>query len=506
MEIPDLLVNAATRTPDRDAVVEGRRRLSFAEVDQRASRLAQAFRDHGLRAGDRVALLAHNELEYLEIQVAAQRSEITLVPWNFHLAVPELAYLASDCRPELLIHGPGHGETASALDVPTVWHLGADGAGEPYEAALQAADAAERAPLRHDAAASILYTSGTTGRPKGAIISNGAVWSRVNAFGLELGIRPSNVFVQPLPMFHMSAHVTYSFVYRGATSVLMRSFEPGAAVRLLEEAGASHVLLVPTMINLIAQDEATPRADLDRLEMVLYGASPISPEFLRRAMRVLDCHFLQFYGMTETSGSTVLRPDDHDPERFPERLASAGTDAVSFETRIVDAEGADLAPGEVGQILSRGPAIMDGYWNAPAATANTLAGGWMHTGDLGYRSEDGYLFVTDRLKDMVVSGGENVYPREVEDVLYELAGIAEVAVIGIPDPRWGEAVHAVVVAEVGAQLTEASIIEHCRGRLAGYKVPKSVELVDELPKSATGKLLKRLVRDRYWAEESRRVG
>ena len=506
MEIPDLLVNAATRFPQRPAVLEGERRLTFGEVDDRAARLAQAFADHGLRFGDRVAILAENELEYLEIQVAAQRAGVVPVPLNFRLAVPELAYIIEDCRPALLIHGPGYAETAAALDVPNVWHLDHDGVGGAYDQALASAEPQARRPLRHDAAACVLYTSGTTGRPKGAIISNGALWARVNLFGLEVGMQPGEVFVQALPMFHIAAHVTYAFTYRGATSVLLRSFEPAATLRLLEEHAASHVLLVPTMINLLTLDEAVERTDLRALQMVLYGASPISPEVLRRAMETLRCEFLQFYGMTETAGSSLLRSADHDPDGHPERLASAGTDSVSFETRIVDADDQPVPPGEVGEILSRGPAVMDGYWNAPAATETALAGGWMHTGDLGYRSPDGYLYVTDRLKDMIVSGGENVYPREVEDALYEHDEVLEAAVIGVPSERWGEAVHALVVAKPGTSPQVEALLDHCRQRLAGYKVPKDVELVDELPKNATGKILKRVVRDRYWQSQDRQVG
>jgi acyl-CoA synthetase (AMP-forming)/AMP-acid ligase II len=214
---------------------------------------------------------------------------------------------------------------------------------------------------------------------------------------------------------------------------------------------------------------------------------------------VFRCGFLQFFGMTETFGVSLLRPDDHDPAGHPERLASAGTDALSARTRVVDPDGRDVPPGVVGEILSRGPAMMDGYWNDPPATEEALRDGWMHTGDLGYRSADGYLFVTDRLKDMIVSGGENVYPREVEDVLHEHPAVLEVAVIGVPDDRWGERVHAQVVPRPRITAEPGDITVFCRGRLAGYKVPKSVELVADLPKNATGKVLKHLLRDRYAA-------
>ncbi len=507
MEIPDLLANAVKRFPSRPAMVEGDRQLTFAEVDDRAHRLAMAFRNAGLRPGDRVALLALNEIEYLEIQVAAQRARVILVPLNYRLAVPELAYIVADSTPTLLIHGPRLAEQAAALDVPTVWHLGDAGTGASYEAALAAADpgGACPVPIRAEEASSLLYTSGTTGRPRGAILSNHALWSRVNMFGLEIEIDPSDVFLQVLPMFHMAAHVTYAFTYRGATSVMMRTFDPAGTVDLLGDHAASHVLLVPTMINLVAEHLLEQPVTLDALRMVLYGASPISPEVLRRAMATLRCDFLQFYGMTETAGSSLLRPADHDPDRFPERLASAGTDSLSFDTRIVDLDDKDVAVGEIGEIISRGPSVMDGYWNDPDATAHALRGGWMHTGDLGYRSEDGYLYIADRLKDMIISGGENVYPREIEDVLYEHASVLEAAVIGVPSERWGEAVHAVVAVRGEDPPTAEQLLEHCRGRLANYKVPKSVEFVPELPKNATGKVLKRVLRVEHWQDRERRV-
>lgn len=506
MIVPDLVANAATRFPARTAIIEGHRRLTFHEVDERADRLVRAFADASLHPGDRVAILAENELEYLELHVALQRAQLIGVPLNHRLAVPELAHIVSDCRPRLLVHGPGFADAARQLDVEQTWHLGADGVGVAYEEALGSSPPAPRRPLRHDTAASILYTSGTTGRPKGAILSNGALWARSNMFGLEIGIRPDDVFVQALPMFHMAAHVAHAFTYRGATTVLQRAFTPGECVELLHRHAASHVLLVPTMINLVTQEPSLADADLSSLRMVLYGASPISPEVLRRAIDALRCDFLQFFGMTETAGASLLRPADHDPDRHPERLASAGTDAISFETRVVGPDDVDLPPGEVGEILSRGPCLMDGYWNAPEATAAALAGGWMHTGDLGYRDEAGYLHVTDRLKDMIVTGGENVYPREVEDVLHEHPDVLEVAVIGVPHERWGEAVHALVVPQRDRRPDPADLLAHCRSRLAGYKVPKAVELVDALPKNATGKILKRTIREAYWKGAARQVG
>ena len=507
MNSPDILVNAAKRFPDRDCVIEGDRSITFAEAHHRADRLAASLIALGLRPGDRVALLAANELEYLEIQVAAMRARLILVPLNFRLAVPELAYIVSDSAPRVLIHGTGYAEQAAALDVADTFHLGPGGTGRPYTELL-AADhqAPDPRPALDDAAAcTILYTSGTTDRPKGAIISNRALLARLNMFAIEMGLRPGDVFVQPLPMFHIAAHVSYSFAYIGATNVMVAGFDPPAVLALLERHHATHVLLVPTMIRLLVEHPAMTDAELSSLRLVLYGASPIQPDLLRRALPAFDCDFVQFYGMTETAGGSLLRPADHDPEGAPELLTAAGTDSLSAETRVVDDQDRSVPAGVTGEIVVRGPIVMDGYWNAPEATAEALRNGWMHTGDMGHVGENGYLYVSDRLKDMIVSGGENVYPREVEDVLLQHPGIAEATVIGLPDEQWGERVHALVVPRPDVTVDPAEVIAHCRSQLAGFKAPKTVELTTELPRNATGKVMKRELRERYWGGHDRRV-
>ncbi len=505
MEIPDIVRNAVKRFPTRTCVMEGSRSLTFAETEARASTLVGAIQAAGLRRGDRVALLAENELEYLEIQVAAMRAGVILVPLNYRLATPELEYILKDCTPRLLIHGPGYENVAADLAVDQTWHLGDEGYGEPYDEVLSAvvgSDVVDVPLLRDGDAASILYTSGTTGRPKGAIISNGALHARINMFTLEVKIRAGDTFVQALPMFHIASNMSYAFAYMGATNVMVRGFDPPGVLGLMEDLDASHVMLVPTMINMISSEPTVADTDLSALRMILYGASPISPEVLRRAIGAFGCEFLQFYGMTETAGCSLLRPADHDPDTHPERLSSAGTDSLSFETRVVDESDGIVQDYQVGEIICRGPAVMDGYWNAPEATVDALRNGWMHTGDLGYRSQDGYLFVSDRLKDMIVSGGENIYPREIEDVIYEAPGVLEAAVIGVPDRQWGEAVHALVVPHDEAVLDVAALDAHCRERLAGYKVPKSFRVVDTLAKNAIGKILKRVLREQYSGSES----
>lgn len=496
--VPDMLVNAAKRFPTNPCVGDGRRFHTFAETDDRADRLAAALRAEGLEAGDRVALLALNEVEYTEIQVACQRAGLILVPMNYRLSTSELAYLVEDSGPKLFIHGSSFAAAAKELGVARTIHLGTEGEGLAYDALLAAAPPrnAPREALPAGAPCSILYTSGTTGRPKGAVISNLALWARMNTTSLEIRPRPESVFLQCLPLFHIASNLGYAFTYSGATNIFVKQFSPDRVFEQIEHDRPSHILLVPTMINMLLNHPDLSQVDFSCVEMVLYGASPIAPEVLRRAMEVMRCDFLQQYGMTETSGCTVLRPADHDPLGHPEWLASAGTDAIGFETRVVDGDDTELPAGATGEVVTRGPAVMTAYWNAEAATAEALRNGWMHTGDLGYRGEDGYVYITDRKKDMIISGGENIYPREVEDVFYAHPGILEAAVIGLPDERWGERVHAVVVQRDGATVVAEELLGFLRQRLAGYKVPRTLEFVDELPKNATGKILKKELKER----------
>jgi acyl-CoA synthetase (AMP-forming)/AMP-acid ligase II len=504
--VPDMLQFGATTAPRQACIIAGDRIHTFAESSLRASRLANAFRRHGIRRSDRVSLLAQNEIEYTEIQVAAIRAGVILAPLNWRLTVPELRYMVENCSPSLLIHGPGYANTARELGLPS-WYLGDDGCGDPYDEVLASADAEDAIePAGAKDAAQIIYTSGTTGRPKGAILSNFTLWSRCNGFAIQWGVRPEHIYVGGLPMFHMAAHPSWAFTYVGATNVMLRAFEAGSYLDAVERNQGTHAMLVPTMINMLLEHPAIDDVDLSSLERVLYGGSPIAPDVLRRAIRRFRCGFTQTYGMTETSAATLLLPEDHDPDEKPHLLTSGGRPALSQQVRVVDADDVDVAAGELGEVIVRGPNVFDGYWGDADATGEALRGGWMHTGDVGYLSDAGYLYVVDRLKDVIVSGGENVYSREVEDALYGHPDVFEAAVIAIPSDRWGEAVHALVVARTGTAPTAEGLTAHCRERLAPYKVPKSIELVDELPRNALGKLNKKVLRERYWTGRERTVG
>ncbi|WP_083908497.1 class I adenylate-forming enzyme family protein [Ilumatobacter coccineus] len=498
--VPDMLTNAAKRFATRRSVTDGTHAHTFEQTHERATRLATALLDEGLRPGDRLALLAYNEIEYTEIQVACQRAGFVLVPMNYRLAEAELAYLVDDSRPAALITGSEFAQVGANLDVPRKYHLTDEGTGTPYEELLAAGrppGSTPAAAIDASAPCTILYTSGTTGRPKGAVLTNLALWARQCSFVAEVAAPPGSVFLQCLPLFHIASNLGYSFTSTGSTNLFMRQFDANQFFELLENERPTHILLVPTMINMLLNHPGIERADFSSVEMVLYGASSISPDVLAQAIDVMECDFLQFFGMTESSGCSILRPADHDPVGHPERLASCGTDAVGFETMVVDDTDTEVARGEVGEVITRGPALMSGYWNNEEASADALRNGWMHTGDLGHRDADGYIFITDRKKDMVVSGGENVYPREVEDVLYAHDAVFEAAVIGLPDERWGERVHAVVVLHDGAEADGDALSAFARERLASYKVPRTFSFVDELPKNATGKILKTELRAQH---------
>jgi acyl-CoA synthetase (AMP-forming)/AMP-acid ligase II len=496
--VPDLIAYGCTHFPDRAAVVTEERELTFTEVDQRANRLVALLRAHGVEAGDRVALIAANEPEFLEIQVACMRAGAIFVPINFRLAVPELSYIIGDMLPRVLICGADCADAAVQLDVRTRWVLGAD-----YEAALQAQPGVSgQQPIAAEAASTILYTSGTTGRPKGAVISNHALFARINSNLFEYQVSSSDRFLQCLPLFHIASNVSSSYTFAGATNVYLKKFDPALALERIGSAQITAALMVPTMINAVINHPYVHDANLQSLRTLAYGASAIPPVVLEQAIELLGCGFLQLFGMTETSGCTILRRGDH---LHKERLASAGMEALGFEVRIVDDADSEVSPGTVGEVICRGPAIMDHYWNAPEPTAEALRNGWMHTGDLGYRDPHGYVFVTDRKKDMIISGGENVYPREVEDVLFEHPEVLEAAVIGVPDERWGGRVHAVLVSNPGCELDPEQVLGFARSRLAAYKVPKSAELLAELPKNATGKVLKTVLREPWWQGRTRGV-
>jgi acyl-CoA synthetase (AMP-forming)/AMP-acid ligase II len=486
---PDLLSVGLRRTPGAVCVLDPVLTLTFAQADERASRLAGALRAAGLRRGDRIALLARNRAEHLELMVAAQRGGFILVPLNWRLTPGELAAVVADCRPALLVHAASFAETAAVLDVPRRWPLEQDYAGR-----LAATAPAPREPIDPGTLCEILYTSGTTGTAKGAMVTNRGHLARMCTVALELRIAPGHVFLQVMPMFHIMVIFTHAFAFRGARNVILPGFDAAQVFSSIGEHRVTHTALVPTAIDALAGSPHRATAACSSLLTILYGASPITTAGLRRALASFDCDFHQIYGMTEVGTATILGPNEHDPDRRPGLMSSAGRDMSLVEIGIVGPDGQACPDGGTGEIVISGPGVTEGYWDNPAATAAVLRDGWLHSGDIGRRDGEGYIFVTDRLKDIIITGGENVSPREVEAVLEQHPDVQECAVIGLPDERYVERVHAVIVLSPGRGLDEPSLRAHCAQRLAGYKCPRSYATADRLPRNAVGKLLRKDLR------------
>ena len=508
---------AREHTDSEFAVFEGRS-LSYGDARDEVHRIANALIAAGIEPGDRVAILSKNSIEYALFFYAFSKAGAVAVPLNYRLAPPEWSYIIGDSASRMLFAQPDlAAELAPVRDELTAIErfVATDGEAEGYETlASFVGDAPARVPERDiDDADDLyqMYTSGTTGRPKGAVLTHRAVTAQLYqaalAFGLDVGDRALIV----APIYHAAAAITtFVTVQAGGSLYIQEDFEPVATVRALDEEQIALALLVPAMIQfcLVAAPDVAERR-YERLRRIVYGASPIAEQTLRRAIEVFGCEFLQGYGMTETTAAaTYLMPTDHERALTgePKLLTSAGRALLGTEVRIVDGDGRPVADGTIGEIAVKGPQLMRGYWNLEEATRSALRDGWMHTGDAGVMDAEGFVYIQDRVKDMIVSGGENVYPREVEDALYQHAAVAEAAVIGVPDEKWGEAVKAVVVVKDGESASEEDLLEFCRGRLGGYKRPRSVDFVDALPRNPSGKVLKKDLREPYWAGHDRRVG
>jgi acyl-CoA synthetase (AMP-forming)/AMP-acid ligase II len=515
MRLHDSLDRLAAAKPDLDFAIQDQRHISYRQAAAEADRLANALVGAGLRAGDRVAVLAKNSIEYAVLYSAASKAEVVLLPLNYRLAPPEWTFILNDAEAKMLFVGREYLASIEMLraDLVTVCEFvcldaeasGWTSAGE-WTSRQPAASAERSENVNPDAVQ--MYTSGTTGKPKGAVLTHQGLISAAEGCAPWLAGEPAERFLLALPMFHIfGAAVTLTIPLIQGTMFIMPEFQPAAVIRALREEKIAVASLVPVMIQACANHPDASAGGFETLRCMVYGASPIAEATLRRAMDVFQCEFLQAYGMTEIAPLSALLPADHRRAIAgqPGLLLSAGRAADEVELRIVDFHGQDVAPGTVGEIVARGASLMSGYWKRPEATDEALRGGWMHTGDMGYMDSEGYLYIQDRVKDMIVSGAENVYPREVEEVLAAMPALAAVAVIGVPDPRWGETVKAIVVLRDGEHATEQEIIDFCRGKLGGYKLPRSVDFLDRLPCTATGKVLKRELREPYWRGRSGRV-
>ena len=499
VRVADVIRRHAARRPEAIALRHGERELSYGELDERSNRLAQALLARGVGAGTRVAYLDRSSPEVVELLFAASKIGAVLVPLNWRLSLLELAAVIDDAAAPVLVAAPPYLDEAAELARPRDLRLIT--VGREYEelvATHESVDPGQRGD-RDDIVVQ-MYTSGTTGVPKGVLTThrNLAAAAETSPYWhFDAG----SVSLTPLPTFHIGG-IGWAFLglWNGATTILVSEFVPADVLDVLERERVTNAVLVPTMLQLLTGVPGAADRDYSSLRSIAYGASPITTPVLRAALRTFRCSFFGVYGLTESTGGVVqLEPQDHDPDGpRAHLLRSAGKPLPWVDVRIVDPDsGAEARPHEIGEVWVRAPNVMAGYFHRPAETAAALVDGWLRTGDGGYLDDEGYLFLTDRIKDMIVSGGENVYPVEVEEALAQHPDVADVAVIGVPDERWGETVMALVIARPNAEPAAEELVAYARARLAGYKLPRIVRFVDDLPRTPSGKVLKRELRDLY---------
>lgn len=493
--------------PQATALRFRERRWTYAALDAQASRIARALLRDGLAPGDRILFVGRNSDALALLALAGSKAGITLVPLNWRLALAEMRVLAEDPGAKLIFAEPDHLDIAAGFAgaVPLF------STGVVTEGGNWLVEDAPSPPIPPDPHAVLVqvYTSGTTGLPKGVMLMHRSL----------LGINtlrhlvpwdswgPEDVTLVSAPLGHVGAFgMLARTLFFGGEAVIQETFDPGTTLDAIERHGITKLALVPTAIRMVLDHPRARDVDYSRIDTIIYGSAPISVELLREAVAVFGCRFAQSYGCSETSGPTVaLPPDDHAPDGNP-RMASAGLPMPGAEIRVIGPDGTTLPTGEVGEICIRSIATMKGYWNRPEETAKVLGpDGWLRTGDAGLVDADGYLYVRARIKEMIVSGAENVYPAEVEAAIAGHPAIADVAVIGVPDPRWGEAVKAIVVAKPGVAFDLASVTAWARARIAGYKVPKSIDVVPVLPLNSTGKIDRRALRAPYWEGHDREI-
>ncbi len=518
-DIGHFLTRSAQRFPDRPAWLRGDVSISYRMAEQRVNRLAAALVDLGGTVGDRVGMLLPNCHQGLETILAPMKARMAVVPMNVRLHPDEHAYALNDSRAFALIYAEEFGDVVARIraSVPGVRQLICLGddrhADLSYEEIVESGSSgAPDAPVDREDLAWIFYTSGTTGRPKGAMLSHRNLMNM--AFNFLMDVNPASstdVLLHAAPITHGSGLMLFHHIARGAASAFPEtgSFDPAAVFASIERYRATTMFLAPTMVNALVASRERTRFDLASLHTIVYAGGPMYAEHILEAVDAFGPILVQLFGQGEAPMTiTVLPKDAHevgdDPARR-RRPSSAGRAVTGVDVGIVGDDGRPLASGETGEVVVSGDLVMQGYWDNPEATAETLRDGWLHTGDLGHLDDDGYLYITDRIKDLVISGGANVYPREVEEVIARHPDVAEVAVIGVPDEKWGEAVKALVVRRDGAGVSADAIIEFCRVNLASYKKPQSVEFLHTLPKNAYGKVLKRELREPYWKDRTRNV-
>ena len=494
-------------------IFEGRE-TTYAKLDEMASQIANGLIKEGCQPNTRIGYLGKNSDYFFEVMSGAAKANVVIAGVNWRLAAPEIEYIINDACVDILFVGADFYEIIEQLQssLSSVRKdIAIDGDHNVWTDYREWRDSQEVSdpmlPISHDDDVIQLYTSGTTGHPKGVQLTNGNYLDVLDqaANGGWGDWNEGEASIVAMPIFHVAGvNVGVVGLCQGLTNVILKDVDPVVILDLLEKYKIKYAFFVPAVILFLNSIPGVRDRDFSNLDMLLYGASPISEEVLLTAKDIFKCDFCQVYGLTETCGAgTILPPEDHDPALG--KLRSCGKPAATAELRILDDQGQVLPPNKVGEIVYQSKSLMKGYWKNSEATAKSIQDGWFFTGDAGYLDEDGYLYIHDRIKDMIVSGGENVYPAEVENALFAHEAVGDVAVIGVPDDKWGEAVKAIIVLKPNSEANEADIISHCRDKIAGYKVPKSIDFTDVLPRNPSGKLLKRELRKPYWEGKTRQI-
>lgn len=520
MNVGKLLTKSAQTYPDKLAIAHGPKRLNYAQFNARSNRMANALYKLGLKQGDNVALLQYNYPEMLESMFACFKAGCGAVPINWRLHPKEFAFIMDHSEAKAAVLSPEFNEAILEVRdrIPNVRSLitlgNAEGELLDYEAVLsRESNDFEDTVVHPDDLAWLFYTSGTTGLPKGAMLTHRNLLAMTMNFYADIcpGFGPDDVILHAAPLSHGSGCYALPNVGKGAANIILesKSFDPELIFKTIQEYRVTNMFAAPTMIKLMVDSPAVDQYDHSSLKSLNYGGAPMLVEDLKQAMSKLGPCLVQLFGQAESPMTiTYLPHQDHVQAGSPEqmkRLSSAGMPRTDVEVKIFDPDENELPPGETGEIVTRSDLVMKGYWRNPEATADTIKNGWLHTGDMGYLDDGGYLFIMDRSKDMIISGGENIYPREIEEVLIKHPAVREVAVIGVPDTKWGEAIKAVVSLNAGESASEEALIHFCRDHIASYKKPKTVDFVKELPKNNYGKILKRELREKYWQGRDRKV-
>jgi acyl-CoA synthetase (AMP-forming)/AMP-acid ligase II len=519
MNVGTLLTKSARTFPQRLAIAYGNHEWTYQQANNRINQLANGLTRLGIKRGENVAILLHNCPEFLETLFACFKAGIGTVPINFRLHPKECSFIIDNSEAVAVVLGDDFRDSLYALkhEMPRVKYMLC--ITDPLKGMLKYEDLLkEQSPnfvdvdVERDDLAWLFYTSGTTGQPKGAMLTHHVLMMMTMNFFADMApLGPDDAILHAAPLSHGSGLYCLPNVAKGAANIILhvKTFDPKTVFETIQRRKVTNMFMAPAMIKRLVTSPEIDQYDLSSLKSIHYGGAPIYVEDLKAAVRKLGQVLVQLFGQAESPMTiSYLRKEEHlleGTEEEMKRLTSAGIPRTDVEVKIVDDKDHELPPGEMGEIVVRGEVVMKGYWRNPGATAETLRGGWLHTGDLGVMDERGYVYILDRAKDMIISGGENIYSREIEDVILKHPAIHEVAVIGVPDETWGEAIKAIVALKQGQKATQEEIINFCKEHMASFKKPKSVEFIGEIPKNPYGKVLKRELREKYWAGEARRV-